>query len=461
MYKSQRTSFSRVPNLRQHPRFGPMSATTKILLLTIVHVVLAFLMRNYQLLSTLHALVTFGIGVWTALTAKDLKSVIPIAAYIMGAEVLWRMTDAGVFWEFGKYATIAILVIAILRKRKIEKAFLPILFFIVLIPSIILTINALGFTERAQQFISFNLSGPLAASVCMVFFRQHRFKSNEMQSWIWPAVYPILGILTLAAYSTLTATEIYFGDESVFITSGGYGPNQVSAVLGLGALLLVMLAISGEKKGRFLGIIFSLAFITQSFLTFSRGGVYNFAIGIIAAMLHLLRKPNRSVRRGLVVLIIGIIIIVLIFPQLEQFTGGMLSQRFTDLNVTSREDLAKADLQLFLDNPIFGVGPGMALYRRQGTVIAAAHTEYTRLLAEHGLGGVIALLILVILLAKSYFKAPDPTTRAWVVALAVWPMIEMTLAAMRVVAISFLLGMAMIGWEKEEASDTPDNTQEK
>ena len=375
MDKPQNRPYSNIARSRSYSRFGPMSPTLKIILLVGLHVVLALGMRSFSRLATLHALIVFAIGTWKAITSKDIKEVIPVVVYITGAEVLWRMTRAGVFWEFGKYATIAILVFALLKKRHIKGAGVPILFFVLLAPSILLTVDAFGFSERSQELISFNLSGPLAVSVCLLFFRQFEVKVSELQDWIWPMVYPILGVLTLAAYSTLTATKIDFGTESVFVTSGGYGPNQVSAALGLGALMLVMWAISAERQGgRSLALLFALALLTQSFLTFSRGGVYNFIIGISAAFLHLLGKPNKFIRGVFVLLIVGIIAGGFILPRLETYTGGALSQRFTDIDLGNRELLARADLELFFRYPLLGVGPGMGVYQRQNVIYAAAHT---------------------------------------------------------------------------------------
>ena len=451
---------SSLPQLSAHPRFGPMSKSIKIVLMVLLHILLALTMRSHKLLSTLHAMAVLAIGVYTALTSKDIKEIIPIAGYITGAEVLWRMTKAGVFWEFGKYATIAILILALLKMGKIKRAVLPLLFFIVLIPSAALTVGAFGWSERARELISFNMSGPLATSVCILFFSQIKADPNELRNWVWPTVYPIISILTLAIFSTITATTINFVAESVFVTSGGFGPNQVSAVLGLGALLLVLQTVTVDKRdGRFLALGFALVFLVQSFLTFSRGGLYNFAIALIGSVLHLLAKPNRFVRSIFTISLILLLMMAFILPQLEQFTGGTLSKRFLDTDVASRESLSKADFQIFSENPAFGVGPGMAMYFRRGAVFAAAHTEYTRILAEHGSGGVLALLILMLLLLLSYFKAPDAVSRAWMVGLAGWSLVEMGHAAMRLVAISFLLGWATISWEKTENTTMVDQAE--
>ena len=52
-----------------------------------------------------------------------------------------------------------------------------------------------------------------------------------------------------------------------------------------------------------------------------------------------------------------------------------------------------ADLELWARNPILGVGPGMAAWGREEILDAriSAHTEFSRLLAEHGLFGAAAL----------------------------------------------------------------------
>jgi len=214
------------------------------------------------------------------------------------------------------------------------------------------SLEFLGVTERARQLISFNLSGPLALTVLLIFFSQVEMDYAELRKWVWAVVYPILGTLTLAVYNTITATEIVFTGESLSVTSGGFGPNQVSAVLSLGAFLLVMIAITQEGKGgRFWPMLFALALLVQSFLTFSRGGIYNFSVAIVGAILHLLGKPDRFIKSLFVMLVIIGLLVGIFFPQLEEFSGGMFSQRFLDTDLTNRGELFRADWQLFLENP--------------------------------------------------------------------------------------------------------------
>lgn len=435
------------------------SGLPSILLLLLLHIGLAFLFREMNLFSTIHAILVLVVGLYTALTSKDLARVVPFVAYIMGAEVLWRMTKAGVFWEYGKYAIVLLLLVALIKQRKpIKNFFFPLLSFLLLLPSALLTIEALGFTERSREFISFNLSGPLAVFMCVIFFSQVTINQEMLKKTVWAAVYPIIGILTIAVMSSLTAAEIYFGTESIFETSGGFGPNQVSAVLGLGALLLILYAIQPSKfVGRTLAIVVSLLLIVQSFLTFSRGGIINLAVALGAAFIFLLRRPGKIIRPLFVLFIILIVVGYVVFPQLEALTGGALSARFMDLDPVSRVDIAKQDIELFQSNPIAGVGPGMATNLRSGVSMVAAHTEYSRVLAEHGILGALSFLILIFMLFRSLLKTPSAMAQAWIVASAGWAAVEMAHAAMRIVAISVMLGFAFITFDLE---DLPPVVQE-
>ena len=454
MNKTQYRTTTSTSHLQQHPRMGELTRGTKIVLLVLAHIPLALLLRNVRIIATLHALITFLVGAWIAFTSEDIKKVIPVVAYIAGAEVLWRMTRANVFWEFGKYATVGIFAIALLKKGRVEKAGLPVLYLLLLLPSIIYTVNAFGFARPARNAISFNLSGPLAVMVCMVFFRQLKINISEIGSLMWWAVYPIISILALASYSTLTATTIRFGTEAVFAASGGFGPNQVSAILGLGAMFLIMLAIHEENRAtRNLALLLSMALLVQSVLTFSRGGIANVFVALPLAFVHLLGSPKKFMRGLFVALVIFIAAYFFFLPQLQEFTGGSLEARYTDLTMTGREDIARADFELWLNNPIMGVGPGLSAGQRTSGPAAAAHTEYSRILAEHGLLGLLSLLVLGLLLFRAYLNAPYAYSRAWMVAIAAWPLAHMAHSAMRVVSISFLLGLALVSWEESEDDD--------
>ena len=77
-------------------------------------------------------------------------------------------------------------------------------------------------------------------------------------------------------------------------------------------------------------------------------------------------------------------------------SGGTYGQRMV-LDLSGRAEIYKIDLAIFQDYLLSGVGPGNATQLRHiygyGKIISA-HTEFSRMLAEHGLLGLFSLLFL-------------------------------------------------------------------
>src|SRR5207253_5005458 len=78
----------------------------------LAHIPLGLLIHSYPTLATLHAFAALLLGLWWSISDSRSERVTYAAAYIVGAEVLWRMSDAVVVWEYGKYAIAAILIAA-------------------------------------------------------------------------------------------------------------------------------------------------------------------------------------------------------------------------------------------------------------------------------------------------------------------------------------------------------------
>jgi len=425
-------------------------------LFILIHIPLALWINQSRNVSTVYAMATLIVGLFIALTTRNAIRVAYLAAYIAGAEVLWRMTEARVFWEFGKYAIVAILLVYLLRTRQFKGAGLPILYFTLLTISIPLTLYDLSL-DTARQAISFNLSGPLCLAVSVIFFSQFVMGWQERAKLMLLTTAPTIGIGAISLWSTVTARQIRFTDESNFMTSGGFGPNQVSAILGLGALLLLLLAIQQSTMARrWVPLGVSLGLFTLCVLTFSRGGAYNLAASLLVLAVFSLR--NARLRNALLpILIIGIFAgSYLIYPKLEKFTAGAVTTRFVDTSTTGRIEIMQADLKVWQQHLLFGVGPGMSSYAMLLMLGKAygAHTEYTRILAEHGILGLLSILFLLIMALKALRRAPLGLPQAWVAAILAWPFMEMTHAAMRVAAIGFLFGLAMAIWKPPVTIDS-------
>lgn len=417
-----------------------------------LHIPLALLMNAAPLVATVHALAALAVGLWLAVSSRDAWKITGAAAYIVGAEVLWRMTGAGVFWEFGKYAVVAVLGMALLRMRKWKSAGLPLLFFGLLAVSIPFTLYSLSLSQ-ARQEISFNLSGPLCLAVSALFFTQIKLDWDARQKIAGCITAPILGIAALCVYGIATATEIIFTTESNFTTSGGYGPNQVSAVLGLGALPLILVALQTRRNSiRWAALLAAMSLAVLSGLTFSRGGLYNLAAAVLVAAVFLIRYPRLRATFLPIALLTAFIGGFYLFPRLNEYTGGMFGARFADTDPTNRLDIMQSELEIWKQSPILGVGPGIAKYisADEFGMKIAAHTEYTRILAEHGIPGILSILLLIAFAIRAVIKAPAGMAQAWTAALLAWPLVEMTHAAMRIAAIGFVFGLALAGWYTDE-----------
>jgi hypothetical protein len=196
----------------------------------------------------------------------------------------------------------------------------------------------------------------------------------------------------------------------------------------------------------------------QSAMTFSRGGLYTAGIAIFLSVAFLLRNARATLQLILVGGFVFLAANYLVLPQLDEFTGGMLSARFESTDPTGRGDLIMSDLRLWAREPIYGVGPGVAKYLRAetGYFFSAAHTEETRLLSEHGSFGLCALLLLLVMAWKSVANATTRSNRFTVVAFVSWSLLYMLNAAMRLFAPGLLFGLAFAVARARQPSDNPN-----
>lgn len=442
---------------RERPVGQAPASVAPVVAAVAAHLLLAPLLDARPGLGTLHAGATVAVAVGIAALSPWVHRILYATGYLVGAELLWRMTNARVPYELGKYALVLVVGIGILRLGRPRGLVLPLAYLALLVPSIVFTVEALGMAG-AREAISFNLSGPLAIAVTVLFFSQVRVSWQTLQPLLWAVVTPLTTVAGLALLGTIEAGDVVFNSASNSITSGGFGPNQVSAVLGLGALFALVLALRDTRPaGQLLAGAISLWMLVQSALTFSRGGLVNVAVAVALAAAYSLREPKRTSR-----LIGPLVVLVLVggfvvYPRLVSYTGDTLEKRFTDLSLDDRDRIVDADLAAFRSHPLLGVGPGVGKsYRRlaDGRGVSA-HTEFTRLPAEHGLAGIAAIAVLLAMVVRSYRAALTPRTRAWVLLLAGWALTAMAHGALRFALVPFVLGLTACRFAGQDSPRTP------
>lgn len=425
----------------QETTYPRSSRQTFVLLMVLaLHVPLGLIMRDIPNLSTIHAIATVSLGLLFVAIDRHPHRLIYVCAYIVGAEVLWRGTKADVFWEFGKYAISFLLFIGLLKEERIMRASkVPLLYFLVLLPSIIV----MPVIDR--KMISFNLSGPLALAISTMFLGTVKLTADQMRRTLVAFVTPIISLAFLALSTTMAAPDLVFGTGSNFATSGNIGPNQVSSIFGLGAVAAFLYGLS-ETSNRVLKMVMlacSIWLFGQTLLTFSRGGVITSSAAVLISLPYLARQ--KKVRIALI-LACGTTLVLMYFfilPFLDQFTSGALKARYQQSSTTGRGLIVQSDLIAFVENPILGVGPHQSkAYHTLLFRFSSSHTEYSRMLAEHGIFGVIALLILMAITWKRFRATGGPMEKAYTVCFLTWALVFMAHSATRLVAPSFLFGLA-------------------
>jgi O-antigen ligase len=122
----------------------------------------------------------------------------------------------------------------------------------------------------------------------------------------------------------------------------------------------------------------------------------------------------------------------------------MVTQRFADRGLTGRDRIMKADWIVFLENPLLGVGPGQSYAAHAITFKASsAHTEYTRLLAEHGSFGALAILLLAWMAWRRWRRKERAPEKGVGLACMAWAVLYMGHSAMRLAAPAYMFGLGV------------------
>lgn len=377
------------------------------------------------------------------------------AAYIASAEVFLRMTGAMPFWEMGKYLVIFFMLLGMLYEGFKLKAWPVLIFLGLLLPGVVITyLNFDYFEESFRKTILFNLSGPLSLFVTALFCYHRQIKFKTLLKVVDMMILPIISMVVYIILYAPSYEQVVFTTESNQVMSGGYSGNQVSTILGLGMFLTYVRFLIPYRNSvlNIINIALLGLFTYRGLLTFSRGGFIT-AIVMMAVFTvlfinwaPLVKKAQATMKLvGLGVgglLIWGVVMLV---------TGGLIFNRYTGKNAkgiqqditTGRGDIISEELSAFLEDPFLGIGVGMGKFFRYELdgEIAASHNEVARMIAEHGLFGILALAILLLiplgfLLSKNRNLLMLPFVAFW--------FLTINHSAMRVALPGFMYGLALL-----------------
>ena len=273
--------------------------------------------------------------------------------------------------------------------------------------------------------------------------------------------YPLIATVVYMYLYTPSVKDVVTNTESNFETSGGFGPNQVSTILGLGIFLFFVKIVLISKTAwiRNINILFFVIITFRGIVTFSRGGVITGFVMIIILVVLLLFYTKSYVKSKIIMLVVfGLFALSGIWAYSSIQTSGLIDKRYANQDargrekaskLTGRERLIESEFNMFLDNPIFGIGVGKNKeYRLETTGIdAASHNEITRMLAEHGSLGLLGLIILLTTPLALYFNNKQ---NIFLFSFVVFWILTINHAAMRLAAPAFVYALSLLKVQFED-----------
>jgi hypothetical protein len=426
------------------------------LYLILLHVAIGIMVYVLPFTAKLYGFSILILGTYFVVKTQNRNhQALMVAAYITGSEVLLRMTGGNISYEFSKYGVIIFLFIGMYFSGLSKGATPYWLFLLLLVPSVVISTFVLDFDTNIRTTIAFNISGPVCLALASLYTYRRKIALDQINNILLSLGLPIISCMVYLTLYTPNIRDVITSTQSNFETSGGYGPNQVATFMGLGMFIFFSRIIL-ESKSKFLlviNLIVALNITYRGMLTFSRGGMITGFMMIVLLLLFLYFKSNYRGKVKLNYIIVLVVLAMIATWGYTSFqTGGLIDKRYANQDAkgrtkedqfTGREDIAKDEINLFLKNPIFGVGVGKGVEARaeETGIRVLSHDEITRMLAEHGTLGIIALLILFVTPLVLYL---ENKFNMFLLCFVVFWFLTINHAAMRTAAPAFVYSLSLL-----------------
>lgn len=424
--------------------------------LLLFHAFLGGLIFVLPFISKIYTLLIFVFGIYYIVKNRNKNNeALVISAYVISVEVLLRMTDGMLLNEFGKYSILIFMFLGMIYSGFSNKAIIYWLFLVLLIPGIILSAITSNFETDIRKAIAFNISGPVCLGISSIYCYQRKITFDRLKGVITAFSLPLVAIVVYLYLYTPSVRDVVTGTQSNFETSGGFGPNQVSTILGLGIFVFFvqLLLNSNSRILQSINAGLVLVFAFRGIVTFSRGGVLTAVVMIFLLLIVMYFQANFNTKPK-----IGLIIILSFLAGMGVWgyssiqTGGLINKRYANQDargrekksqLSGRETLIVSEMQMFFDNPILGVGVGRnkEIREKETGIVAASHNEITRMLAEHGSLGLFDLMLLFF---TPLFLFVNNRQNIFALSFLVFWLLTINHAAMRLAAPAFVYALSLL-----------------
>ena len=317
----------------------------------------------------------------------DIETAFCILAYLVFAERYIKNKVTAIPFLFMQYLITAVVVVMLLRQKKgtakiHSRAFISLILFTV--------IEILDSTRSHDAIYARSLYVNTISIAAVATWGSFNFLTPNMMN-------RILNHAKLASVflcGIILARQLFGHEISYTLTSMSESLNGLSAVQMSGylsvaaSLFFFSLMDEKEKKQFWLNLFILIVIAILMILSFSRGGIY--FLGIIMAVFFFF---NRSKVKSYLILLLFIPIGFGVLSFVTKTTNGLVEKRFGEEGNSGRSDLVQAAIELFMQNPLVGVGTGNYGVAAQANDLyggdSGVHNEFARSAAEHGILGVI------------------------------------------------------------------------
>lgn len=428
----------------------------KYINLILLHVAIGIGLFLIPFLAKIYSLLILIIGLFYVVIKKNNNNeVLMVAAYIVGSEALLRMTQGSISYEFSKYGVMIFVIIGMYFSGFSKNALPFWVYILLLIPAIVIATATLNYTTNIRTTIAFNISGPMCLGIASIYTYQRRISLDAFNAIFLSCGLPIISMVVYLILYTPDLKEVLINTGSNYQTSGGFGPNQVATILGLGMFVFFSRFIFSSKSKLFfiVNIIIFLFITYRGLLTFSRGGIITGIIMILAliSVVYMNSKKQGKFKINFFIVFMGLMSIA-IWTYTSTITDGLINKRYANQDVkgnekesqlSGREEILENEITLFLENPVLGVGvaKGMELRAEKTGRQVVSHNEITRTLAEHGSLGIAALLIVIF---TPFFLYLDNKQNLYVFSCVLFWILTINHAAMRLAAPAFIYSLSLL-----------------
>ena len=271
------------------------NTTLSYVYLLIIHALIALAVFALPFLSKIYAFLIPIVGFYVVYRTKNKNNeVLLVAAYIVGIEVFLRMTGGNFNNEYVKFSVIFFMLLGMVYSNFSSNAFVYWFFLILLIPGILVTATQNEYDIDVKKVLFFNLSGAVCLGISAVYMFKRKISFATLQNIVLAMGLPIISTTVYLFLYNPSVRDVVTGTQSNFETSGGFGPNQVATILGLGIFVFFtqLVLFSKSKKDILLNGFLVLFVSYRAVVTFSRGGVITGVVMVVLFLVLLYLHSN-------------------------------------------------------------------------------------------------------------------------------------------------------------------------